>query len=60
MTIEGLNLTEIIGKGVGFGLKKLGIEGKKKRGFMPGFIDKARGIIDPEENIKKEEKYKRK
>lgn len=59
VSIEGLNLTDFIGKGLGFGLKKLGVEGNNRRGLFPNFIEKARGIIDPDENLKKKEKYRK-
>ena len=59
--IEGLNLTEIVGKGIGFGLKTIGMNVKSKSAFipdLPSLIENARGKIDPEEKKKKIEKYK--
>lgn len=60
ISLESLNLTEVIGGSLGFGMKKLGVSMKRQRNLLPKLLEKARGIIDPEEANKKEEKYKKK
>jgi len=57
ISIEGLNFTEVV---LGFGLRQLGVEKKKKGRFLEGVIEKVRGKIDPNEKEKKGEKYKKK
>lgn len=70
LTVESLNFTEILSKGIGFGLKGLGFLFLLTKFFIldlgintkafPKIVQKAREIINPEEKIKKGDKYKEK
>ena len=58
VSIESLNFTELLAKGVGIGLSQFRVERKKKGRFFDGVLDRVRGKIDPNEHEKKGEKYK--
>lgn len=58
VSIESLNFTELLAKGLGIGLSQLGVERKKKGRFFDGVLERVRGKIDPNEQEKKGEKYK--